>query len=169
MLQVDIDGSAALRRVADRMREQGEASLAREMSRALASASMPVQQSVRQEADAVMPSQGGYRSLFSRSLKFRTARKLGAKSASFRLTTFADGTKQRRDIRALENGVLRHPVFGRSRRLKRGPRAGTIITNPWAVTSIRPGFHRRGTEQAGEQAERAMMGVLEEYAARLAE
>lgn len=169
MLEVSIDGSATLRLLATQMRERGEASLAREMSRALASASVPVQASIRQEADDAMPSRGGYRSLLSRSLKFRTARKLGAKSASFRLMTFADGTKQRRDIRALENGVLRHPVFGRSRRLKRGRRAGTIIANPWAVTSIRPGFHRRGTEMAGDQAERAMMDVLEEYAARLVE
>lgn len=169
MLEVRIDGSAALRGLAQQMRDRGERSLAREMSSALARASTPVQLSIREEADKVMPSSGGYRSLLSRSLKFRTARRLGAQSASFRLMTFADGTKQRRDIKALENGVLRHPVFGRSRRLKRGKRAGTIIANPWAVTSIRSGFHQRGTDGAAAEAEKAMLDVLDDFAARLTE
>jgi hypothetical protein len=69
---------------------------------------------------------------------------------------------------ALERGILRHPVFGRSRRLKLGTRAGTIIGNPWAVTTIRSGFHERGTANAMDAAQAALAEVVEDYAGRLA-
>lgn len=162
-----IAGAAQLRRVAAAIRAEGDKGLGKQMGEALRRAARPVQASVRTEY-AKLPVKGGYAAEFSKSLRFRTALKAGARVAAFRLLTFADGTSERRDIQALEGGKLRHPVYGRSRKLRRGKRAGTIVANPWAVTTVRGGFHRRGTDDAADAAEREMTKVLDEFASRLA-
>lgn len=167
-LDVRINGAATLKRVAEQMRAEGNKGLAKEMSKALAEAVEPVKTSIAAEADQVMPDRGGYREAFSRSLRFRMSRRTSGREASVMLRTYADGTKERRDIDALEAGQLRHPIYGRSRRIRIGPRAGTAQPNPWAVTAIRPGFHQRGTKNAGDEAERQLLGVLDDFAARLA-
>lgn len=167
MLEVRIDGAVRLHQVATRVRAEGSKDLSRSLSRALSRATQPVERSVRAEADQVMPDRGGYKTVFSRSLRFRRSTRVGGQRAQLIMRTFADGTSERRDINRLEAGRLRHPVFGRSRRIRRGPRAGTALPNPWTVTEIRPGFHRRGTEDAGDEAERELGKVLDEFAARL--
>lgn len=163
MLDARIVGSAQLRAVADSIRATGDRGLAREMSTALQRAAKPVKASIRAEADRVMPSRGGYQQAFSRSLHFRTTVRNANRQAFFRLLTFADGTSERRDIRALEAGRLRHPVFGRSRNTRLGR-----IPNPWSATRITPGFHQRGTADAADAAEAEMKNVLDEFASRLA-
>jgi hypothetical protein len=149
------------------MREQGARDLSREMGAALRKAAEPVQESIRHETEEAMPRRGGYRSVLSRSLRFRTSRREGSQTATFRVITYADGTRERRDIRALNNSKLRHPVYGRSRRIRSGHRAGTILANPWAVTSVHGGFFQRGTEQALAGVEDALLQVIQDYADRL--
>ena len=163
MVSVRIDGSAKLRRLADGIRVEGNKGLGKEMSAGLRKVAKPVQAAIRQSADDTMPSKGGYRAAFSKSLRFRTAVRNAGRSAAFRMTTFADGQAERRDISALDAGLLRHPVYRRSRPLARGGRQ----PNPWAVTRIRAGFHERGTKDAAAEAERQMIPVLDDLAARL--
>lgn len=160
---VRIEGSAELKRVAAQIKAQGGKGLGREMSAGLRKASRPVQDSVRREFAAALPSRGGYRATASKSQRFRTSVKSGARTGFVQLTTFAEGTSQRREIRALNAGVLRHPVYGRSRNTRTGRRP-----NPWAVTRIRSGFFDRGTDEARPLAEAAMRDVLDDFARRLA-
>lgn len=167
-LEVSINGAATLHRVARQMLDEGRKDLSKAMSKALGQAVEPVKDEIKDEANRVMPSEGGYRSLLTKSLRFRMSRRGAGQRAQVILTTFADGTSERRDIVALERGILRHPVWGRSRRIKVGNRAGTIISNPWAVTSIRSGFHERGTANAMDAAQVALADVVEDFAGRLA-
>jgi hypothetical protein len=145
------------------MRVEGRKNLAREMGTALSKAADPVKLSIRAEAEAVMPKSGGYSSLFSKSLRFRLERRNGAQQATAQLITYADGAGERRDIGSLERGRLRHPVYGRGRRLK----SGSHKANPWAVTSIRAGFHKRGTAHAMDEAQKQLGKVITDYAERL--
>jgi hypothetical protein len=161
-LELRIEGAATLHRVAAQMRAEGRKDLGRAMGSALSRAADPVKSSIRESAAQTMPS--GYSGLFSKSLRFRLDRRNGAQQATATLITFADGTSERRDVRALEAGRLRHPVFGRGRRL----RSGSHKTNPWAVTNIRPGFHRRGTVHAMDEAQKQLGKVINDYAERLA-
>jgi len=165
-LDVRITGSAELRRLAAQIRAQGDKGLGREMGEGLRKAAAPVETSIRTEFGK-LPSRGGYSALFSKSLRFRTSLRTAGRQASFRLLTFADGTHERRDIKALEGGRLRHPVYGRSSRVKKGVRAGTIIPHAWSVTTVKGGFHRRGTDHAADAAEREMSKVLDDFASRL--
>lgn len=168
-LEVSINGAATLHRVARQMLDEGRKDLSKEMSRALGKATEPVKAEIKDEANRVMPSEGGYRSLLTKSLRWRMSRRSAGQRAQVILTTYADGTSQRRDIVALERGILRHPVWGRSRRIKVGNRAGTIIGNPWSVTTIRSGFHERGTANAMDAAQAALVEVVEDFAGRLAD
>lgn len=166
-LEVRIQGAEKFRQVAQRMRTEGRKDLSRQMADALGKTTIPVQQEIRRETEAAMPSEGGYRALISASLAWRISRRLGGQRAQIILATYADGLKERRDIRALNRGILRHPVYGRSRKIKVGVKAGTILPNPWAVTAVRGGFHERGTEQAIEHAQDEMRRVVAEFADRL--
>lgn len=167
-LDVRVSGSARLHQVAKQVRATGDKGMAREMGRALARTTVPVQRSIAAEADRTMPESGGYRQVLSKSLRHKTSQRTGGRSATVRLITYADGTGERRDIESLEAGDLRHPVYGRSRRIRRGVRAGTVQANPWAVTKIRAGFHERGTRDAADQAVAELGTVLDDFAQRLA-
>jgi len=162
-LTAEIQGRAQLRRLAAAVKATGDKGLGKEMSAALRKATKPIEAAIRSEAEAVMPSQGGYRGVLSKSLKVRVSQRIGSRRAALELKTFATGTKERRDIGALNKGVLRHPVYGRSRPTRFGRQ-----TNPWSVTRIRPDFHGRGTARAADDAQRELGKVMDDFAARLA-
>lgn len=164
MLDVRVSGSVRLHEVAQAIRATGDKGLGREMSRALAKSTLPVQKSIAAEADRVMPESGGYRAVLSKSLRHKTSQRTASRSATVRLITYADGTGERRDIERLEKGELRHPVHGRSRTVRGRGR----VPNPWATTRIRPGFHERGTDGAADEAVRELSTVLEDFVSRLA-
>lgn len=162
-LAVQIQGRAEIRRLIAQVKATGDKGMARQMSAALRGTLKPVEAAIRREADAVMPESGGYREVLSKSLKFRAAGRASQRSATVMLKTYADGTGERRDIEALEDGILRHPVHGRSRMVR-----GRRVPSPWAVTKIRAGFHQRGTDNAGDEAEKRLAVVLDDFASRLA-
>jgi hypothetical protein len=150
-LEVQITGAATFTRVAAQIRAEGNKDLSRAMGRALEKVTRPVTQSIEREAGNVMPS--GYKSLLTGSLRHRASRRHAGQQAQLIIRTYADGKQERRDLPSLEAGALRHPLFGRKK--------------VWYVTSITPGFHRRGTEMAADEAESAMAAVVEDFAARL--
>lgn len=160
-LEIRIDGIDELRRVAAQIRATGDKGLGRQMSAALDKAVQPITKAIAAEAAKVAPS--GYRPALTASLRHRRSQRTAAREASLRLTTTAKGQSENRDLPALEAGVLRHPVYGRSRRTKRGRKA-----NPWATTAIRPGFYERATERVGPEVERQLLAVLDDFADRLA-
>lgn len=166
-LDVRVAGSARLHEVAKAIRATGDKGMAREMGRALTRTTLPVQRAIAAEADRTMPESGGYRQVLSKSLRHKTSQRTVGRNATVRLITYADGTGERRDVESLEDGDLRHPVFRRSRRIRRGLRAGTVQANPWAVTKIRAGFHERGTRGAADRAAAELGKVLDDFADRL--
>jgi hypothetical protein len=165
-LDIEIAGGDQLKALARQISVLGDQGLGREMGRALRASSEPVQRSIRREYED-LPRRGGYAALFSKSLRFRASLRAAGRTASYQLTTFADGTRERRDIKKLEAGVLRHPVYGRSRRRTAGNRAGNVLANPWAVTRVKGDFHKRGTDNAADLAQREMVKVLDEFANKL--
>lgn len=161
-LSVQISGAATYHEVAARIRAEGNKGLGREMTRALERASRPIERAVTVEYKG-LPTSGGYAGDFSKSLRFRLSSRTSARSSSLRVLTFADGTHERRDIGALEAGRLRHPVYGRSR----AGRSGRRTPNPWAVTTVRGDFHKRGTDGAIKDASRELSAVLADFSHRL--
>lgn len=160
-VRVQIAGIAELQKLVAQVRATGDKGLGRQMGRALEKVVKPLDDAIAVSAAQTMPS--GYAPVLARSLKHRRTTRTAAREASVRLATFAPGKGDRRDLPSLERGVLRHPVFGRTRPTRKGRKG-----NPWAVTRIRPGFHQRGVETAGPAAEKALRAVLDDFAERLA-
>lgn len=158
-IQVRVSGAAELKKVAAQIRREGNKDLSRDMSRALSRSVEPVKVSIRQSAAETMPTRGGYSPVFLKSLRFRQKKSGSGNSASLSLITYAEGKQERRDIVSLERGRLRHPVFGRSSKNRRA--------HPWATTNIRAGFHRRGSDNAADQAEKEILKVVDDFARRL--
>lgn len=150
-LQVTITGAAGLTALAAQIRDQGRKDLAKELGSALDKVVPPLRAAIRESAAETMPS--GYTWVFTRSLAWRTVRRAGSQRAALRLITYADGRSERRDINRLERGQLRHPLHG--------------DRDHWYVTSIRPGFHERGTDKAADQAVAALGEVVRDFSARL--
>lgn len=150
-LEVKIEGAATFAKVAAQIRAEGNKPLARQMGAALAKAVQPVKASITKEAAVAMPS--GYTGLLTGSLRHRISRRTAGQQAQVLLATYADGKKERRDIGSLEDGALRHPLFGRKKK--------------WYVTTVRAGFHKRGTENAMDEAVDAMEQVVDDFAKRL--
>lgn len=161
MVDVRISGADQLRKLAAHIRRTGDKGLGRELGRALDKAIAPVKRAIEASAEQTVPS--GYWPTLSRSLKHRRSLRTTTRIASVRLATYAAGEKERRDLPAINAGPLRHPVFGRVRRTRHG-----LKPNPWAVTRVKPGFHERGTRQAGPGAEKQLLVVLDDLADRLA-
>jgi hypothetical protein len=160
-MDLRISGQDQLRKLAAHIKATGDKGLGRQMAKALDNLVEPIKRDIGASAYNTMPS--GYRDTLTRSLKHRRSTRITARQATIRLTTTATGTKEGRDLPALEAGRLRHPVYGRSRNTKRGR-----IPNPWTVTDIKAGFHKRGTEDAADRAEKALLGVLDDFTERLA-
>ena len=160
-MDVQIGGQAELRKIAAHIRATGDKGLGREFAKALEKAVDPVKEAIVAEAEKTMPS--GYKSTLTRSLKHRRTTRASGREASVRLATHGEGKRERRDLPALNAGKLRHPVYGRSRMTKTGRQA-----NPWAVTRIRAGFFDRAIEKAADQAERAILAVVDDFTDRLA-
>lgn len=165
---VELRGADQFQALARQLRAAGAKGLGREMAAGLRKATAPITRAVDAEAGQVMPNRGGYRRALTGSLRHRTEVRTTAVRASVKVRTYADGTGSRRDVPALNKGQLRHPVYGRSRKLRRGPKAGSIRANPWAVTRIRAGFWDRPTARAMPAAQAEMAKVLDDVAARLA-
>lgn len=152
-LEFEVSGSSQLHVLAERIRAVGNKGLGQEFARALKDTAEPLQASVREESARVLPASHGYAALFSESLQFRTQLRTGAREASLRLITYADGKSERRDIRTINSGALRHPLFGRRKH--------------WFTTRVRSGFFDRGTDQAADVAEKKMLAVIDDFAKRL--
>lgn len=150
-LEVRIQGAASFHGVAERIRTEGRKDLSRQLSTALNQATGPVRDAVKESAAATMP--GWYANTLTKSLRFRNNRRAGGQQANLRMVTYADGKGERRDVVALEDGRLRHPLFG--------------DRDHWYVTKIRAGFHQRGTDKAMDEVARRLDVVVRDFTRKL--
>lgn len=165
-LEVTVTGGADLAGVRRALRELGATGLGREMSRGISRAVLPLRQQIRAEAVRKMPS--GYGPLLSKSLRFRQSTRTGRRDAQVTERVYGDGQRERRDVIRLDQGVLRHPVFGRTRPLKRHARwRATSKRNPWVAQKVDAGFVAEPVERLRPEISRAMQSVLDEVAAKL--
>lgn len=86
---------------------------------------------VRAHAVSDLPRAGGLNVYTSKRLQFTTTSQVSAKGFRFRFTTIG-----KVDIRALNSGALRHPVYGN--------------TDRWVKQNIRPGFVDRALDEMSE-------------------
>ncbi len=114
----------------------------------------PLKKDIPTTAAAFMPKRGGYSALLSRATKVYIRVSSGA---AFKATVKvqATGKREQRDVRALNLGTLRHPLFGR-----RGH---------WYRQRVRPGFVDIPIERAHERVVDAAIAARDEVADHILE
>lgn len=143
------------------------AGLGKDLAKGLSAAARPLRPAITAQATQTLPKGGGYNAVMAKSLRVRASTRADRLSALIQVTIYSAGKKERRDIRRVDAGVLRHPVYGRSRRLRRGVRAGTYIRNPWAATSVPAGFVSRPIEAVGPKVTAAGRQVVNDLMKQL--
>jgi len=139
-LEVTVTGERDFFAAARRLHAAGHKVQADKLDRAVRRAAKHIEDAVRAHADEYLPD--NYARVFTATMVFRTeVRKTRGARATLRLRVPSErGTD--RQIKALEAGELRHPVFGRTRRLKYHAKwRATTYRNPWVKQRIRPHFY----------------------------
>lgn len=122
MITTDIGGQAELRRVQGLLAGSGE-ELKAELLKQTRAAVKPIKREIPAEALTRMPS--GYGPILAKSTKV-TTRVTGGDTIKGVVKVKAQGKREQRDIKSLDTGMLRHPLFG-----DRGH---------WYRQTVKPGF-----------------------------
>jgi hypothetical protein len=158
-MRVQVTGQRDLYRLAHTLHTAGQKGLKRELDKASRKAGQVIAKEVKDHTKDYIPANFERRwdTSFEADVEVRLI-------AGRRITVvfYARGKTVRRDIRAINAGRLRHPVFGRNRRLKNG----TLQANPWVMQTIRPGLvdepARRAMPKARKQIEDAIDRVSQQ-------
>jgi hypothetical protein len=158
-MRVQVTGQRDLYRLAHNLHTAGQKGLKRELDKASRKAGQVIAKEVKDHTKDYIPANFERRwdTSFEADVEVRLI-------AGRRITVvfYARGKTVRRDIRAINAGRLRHPVFGRNRRLKNG----TLQANPWVMQTIRPGLvdepARRAMPKARKQIEDAIDRVSQQ-------
>jgi hypothetical protein len=137
MADFETSGTEQFVRVARALNAQGSAGrgLKRELMGAIKTAAKPMEQAVRDHVRQYLPS--GYAPVMAAGLVVRPSQSTRGTAVGLKLTGYAKGVKQRRHIRVIDGGTLRHPVYGHSR--------------VWVNQRVKPGFWSTELEQSREK------------------
>ena len=136
-VQLGITGGAELRYVAGRLRKAAARDLTRELRAGQRAAVRPLEKEIKASAAASLPKRGGYAVTMSRAV--RVTSRVGLRAGSLSARIYARGRKELRDVVAVNNGILRHPVYGVWRK------STSSRSNP--PTRVRPGFVDRPVDK----------------------
>lgn len=152
-MEIKVSGSADLFSFAAALHHAGAKDLSAELGRGLRSAADIVVVEIKKPHGAYFP--GAYARTFDSDLSVKP--EVRAVSAN-RITVVAVGKSgpKGRDVRALNAGRLRHPVFGRRR-------------SPWVTQVVRPGWFSDPVERATPAALRAIDAAMGRVAAKINE
>jgi hypothetical protein len=143
-----VTGQAQLRAVEARLSAAGPR-LSKENAQALAKVAPDIARAIRAEVPTHLPRRNGYAALLAGDLEFQANIKVGR---GMTLTVWANGKRERRDVPAINRGVLRHPVFG-NRQVWVAQRAG-----------VRKGFVDDGIRKAEPLIVRSIRNAAEKVA-----
>lgn len=132
-MAVVVTGYNELSRLGFRLREAKATGLTKELRKALQAPLKPLADQIRAGAPDHTPR--GYEVTFARSLKFHTKINTVGTTAGVDFSVTATGKTSPRQIREINRGRLKHPVYGRRRYTRKG-----WINNPWVWQAVEPGF-----------------------------
>lgn len=145
-----VDGADQLARVAKVLRTTGNATLRRELYAGIQRATKPLKAAAKDAARAQLPKRGGLNEFVAGS-KLATRSRGGGRTPGVRITATKTGGH---DLRAIDNGRLRHPVFGN--------RAA------WVTQSVKPGWFTKTMQDGAPVVRKEIVSVLDDVADQLA-
>lgn len=161
-----VSGGAQLRALGANLHEAGDKGLVRELRRGAEQGVKPLSQAIASGSPEYIPH--GYEQTFAAALAFSTSVRTRGKSAAVEHVTKGKGRVRPRQIRAINEGWLRHPVFGRVRRLVRHwIHKATTKVNPWVRQTIRRGFWDDPVEANEKHLKDEMQAVMRRVADKI--
>jgi hypothetical protein len=149
-----ISGADQARAAARDLRRIAARDLEREFKRATADAVKPLPDMVRTAASGVLPHR--YDAVLSPKIRMRVSTSTAVRSAAgVKVTIYASGKVEHRDVAALNRGTLRHPLFGRRKW--------------WYAQRVSPGMVDRPVEELRGQVIADIDKAADEIAARFNE
>jgi hypothetical protein len=147
MVDVRVEGAERLAELAAVLKRLDDNELRKDMLRGLRAAGKPLARAAQGAARAKLPRGGGLNEWVAGS-KFAIRTKTSGRSAGIRVV----GTKRGHDLVGMNEGLVRHPVFG-------GP--------GWSVTRIQPGWWQDAIEGHAGQTREALGEVLDDISAKI--
>jgi len=135
MPSMHVTSGAELRYVAAKLRKAAARDLTRELRQAYRKSVRPLQREIKEEAIAVLPKRGAYNITMSKAVKTSVLGGLGRRALTVRV--YARGKGEERDVRAVNAGIVRHPLFGHRKH--------------WYVTRVRRGFVDRAFDRVQDR------------------
>jgi hypothetical protein len=148
-VDVQVRGGDRFRVVARRLRTAADRKdLVRELRKGILDAVPALKDAVRADAPAYLPDR--YAAELVPTLRMTTATTTSGDQVTVRISTTAKGAGGNpRQVGDLEAGRLKHPVFGRSRALRRhAVHRATSRLNPWVTQAVKPHFVTEPMEAA---------------------
>lgn len=159
-MRIKVTGASDLYRFATALNDAGKTGLKRELDRASRDAGKVLVDEVEGSLNDYIPQQ--FERRWDQAFQAKTEVRLVA-SRRITVVFWATGKRQRRDIKAINAGNLRHPVYSRMRRLK----DGTLKPNPWVLQRIRPGLVDEPVKAAAPRAIKKLDDAVKRVAAKI--
>ncbi|MFG3702381.1 hypothetical protein ACGF5C_31540 [Micromonospora sp. NPDC047620] len=140
-MSVQVRGGDRFTLVARRLKGAADRKdLVRELRKGILDAVPALKDAVRTDAPAYLPDR--YAAELVPSLRMTTSTSTGGSQVTVTIHVSAKGAKgNARQVGDVEAGRLKHPVFGRTRALKRHAlHRATSQLNPWVTQAVKPGF-----------------------------
>lgn len=165
-----MSGQKDLYRLAHNLHTAGQKGLKRELDKASRQAGDVIAKEVRNHTKDYIPA--NFERRFDTAFEAKVEVRLVA-SRRITVVFWARGKTVNRDIRAINAGNLKHPIYGRMRRLKAGGKyvrpgnegriVGTHYLNPWVSSppqAIRPGLVDEPATRALPKAKRKIEDAI---------
>jgi hypothetical protein len=158
-MRFQVSGQKDLYRLAHNLHEAGQKNLKRQLDKASRQAGNEIAREVQQHTKDYIPAnfERRFDTAFVTEVQVRLV-------ASRRITIVFSGRgksgERNRDIKAMNSGNLKHPVFGRYRRLK----DGSLMKNPWVSKppqKIRPGLVDEPAQRATPRARKKIEDAID--------
>lgn len=140
-MSVQVHGVDRFRSVTRRLRTAANRKdLVKELRKGILDAVPELKDAVRADAAAYLPDR--YAAELVPSLRMSTSSSLTGDQVTVRISVTARGKGgHARQVGEVEAGRLKHPVYGRTRPLKRHWKyKATSMANPWVTQAVKPGF-----------------------------
>lgn len=147
-----ITGAEQFGELARRLKEAGDKDLKKELYSGINRAVKPIRTNVKANVGDYMPR--GYTATLSKSLSVTSGKRSGSRDPGVVIKARAKGKSEPRYVGPLDNGELRHPVFGNR--------------NVWRVTRIKAGFFTNEAQKGAPQARTEMIAAMNTVAEKVA-
>lgn len=151
-MELEVLGADQFAALSRRLREASDRGLQRELFAALNRASRPAREKVLADLPAYLPDP--YAEDFGPTLRMRTSGRSG-RNAGIRITAKAAGPRKERYIGPLNEGLLRHPLFGMRRY--------------WYAQDVHPGFFSEPITESAPVIRQELIQAMETIASQIAD